>query len=311
MPAGPGSLGQQRREALHPPVGGDVVDLDATLGQEVFDLAVRQTQAQLLADRDDKAIGWGAEAGDADGGAGAGPGQRVLMPAVSLLDAIAADATVPSGEGRPRRGLDRSLRDTGRAPPPARVGAGHHSTRSAGPGGGRPRGARIVTTLGYSNGGERIEGEVPNRSSLLGRLGGERIVAADAVSMTAHLKLDVTGPMRFNRTCVRTPALRRRDAAQPAQGGADRMTTVKLGPRDASGISELLRELGKEEGMPEGLRRDAAAWAGSVRRRMDQRDLRMVAWLFRDASGLGSVPPSCQDDARYWASYLEGRLEPL
>lgn len=44
---------------------------------------------------------------------------------------------------------------------------------------------------------------------------------------------------------------------------------------------------------------------------MDQRDLRMVAWLFRDASGLVSVPLHCQDDARYWAAYLEGRLEPL
>ena len=63
--------------------------------------------------------------------------------------------------------------------------------------------------------------------------------------------------------------------------------------------------------MPEHLRRDAAMWAAAVRRTMDQRDLRMVAWLFRDASGLVSVPLDCQDDARYWAAYLEGRLEPL
>jgi hypothetical protein len=28
-----GSLGQQRREPLHPPVDGDVVDLDTALGE--------------------------------------------------------------------------------------------------------------------------------------------------------------------------------------------------------------------------------------------------------------------------------------
>jgi hypothetical protein len=33
MPAGPGGVGQQRREPQHPPVDGDVVDLDATLGE--------------------------------------------------------------------------------------------------------------------------------------------------------------------------------------------------------------------------------------------------------------------------------------
>jgi hypothetical protein len=31
--AGPGGVGQQRRESQHPPVDGDVVDLDATLGE--------------------------------------------------------------------------------------------------------------------------------------------------------------------------------------------------------------------------------------------------------------------------------------
>ena len=33
MPAGPGGVGQQRREPQHPPVDGDVVDLDPTLGE--------------------------------------------------------------------------------------------------------------------------------------------------------------------------------------------------------------------------------------------------------------------------------------
>jgi hypothetical protein len=64
MPAGPGSLGQQRHEPQHPPVDGDVVDLDATLSQELFDVAMRQTEAQVPADRDDEDIGWIAEAGE-------------------------------------------------------------------------------------------------------------------------------------------------------------------------------------------------------------------------------------------------------
>jgi hypothetical protein len=37
MPAGPGSLSQQRREPLDPPVDADVVDLDPALGEQLFD----------------------------------------------------------------------------------------------------------------------------------------------------------------------------------------------------------------------------------------------------------------------------------
>jgi hypothetical protein len=39
MAAWPGSLGQGR-EALDPPVDGDVVDLDAAFGQQLLDVAV-------------------------------------------------------------------------------------------------------------------------------------------------------------------------------------------------------------------------------------------------------------------------------
>jgi hypothetical protein len=38
--ARPGGLGQQRCEPLHPPVDGDVVDLDPALGEELFDVPV-------------------------------------------------------------------------------------------------------------------------------------------------------------------------------------------------------------------------------------------------------------------------------
>jgi hypothetical protein len=40
VPAGPGCVGEERRESLHPPVHGHVVDLDPPLGQELFDVAV-------------------------------------------------------------------------------------------------------------------------------------------------------------------------------------------------------------------------------------------------------------------------------
>jgi hypothetical protein len=38
--AGPGGLGEQAREPLHPPVDGDVVDLDTAFGEEFLDVAV-------------------------------------------------------------------------------------------------------------------------------------------------------------------------------------------------------------------------------------------------------------------------------
>jgi hypothetical protein len=64
MSAGPGGVGKQRREPQHPPVDGDVVDHDATLGQELLEVAVGQAEAQVLADREHNHLGWEAEAGE-------------------------------------------------------------------------------------------------------------------------------------------------------------------------------------------------------------------------------------------------------
>jgi hypothetical protein len=41
-----------------PAVDGDVVDLDAVLGEEFFDVAVGQAEAQVPGDRDDDHLGW-------------------------------------------------------------------------------------------------------------------------------------------------------------------------------------------------------------------------------------------------------------
>jgi hypothetical protein len=57
VPAGTASLGQQRLEALHPAVDGDVVDLDAPFGEQFLDVAVGQAEAQLPADRQHDHLG--------------------------------------------------------------------------------------------------------------------------------------------------------------------------------------------------------------------------------------------------------------
>jgi hypothetical protein len=49
VPVGPGSLGEQRREPLHPAVAADVVDLNAPLNQEFFDVAVGEAEPQVPA----------------------------------------------------------------------------------------------------------------------------------------------------------------------------------------------------------------------------------------------------------------------
>jgi hypothetical protein len=64
MPAGPGGVGQQRREPQHPPVDGDVVDLDAPLDEQLLDISVGQAEAQVPADREHDHIRGEAEPGE-------------------------------------------------------------------------------------------------------------------------------------------------------------------------------------------------------------------------------------------------------
>jgi hypothetical protein len=74
VPAGPSGLSEQRREPLHPPVDGDVVDLNAALGKQLLEVAVGQPEAQVPADGKDDDVGREAEAGK--GGAHSGSGAR-------------------------------------------------------------------------------------------------------------------------------------------------------------------------------------------------------------------------------------------
>jgi hypothetical protein len=51
MPAEPRRLDELRREPLHPPVDGDVIDGDAALGQQLLSIPVGQPVTQVPADR--------------------------------------------------------------------------------------------------------------------------------------------------------------------------------------------------------------------------------------------------------------------
>ena len=96
VPAGPGGLGEQRREPLHPAVDGDVVDFDAAFGEQFFDVAEGQAETQVPADRQHDHLGREAEASEGRSRAGsraraAGSHDNSLPTQGSL----AADATVP------------------------------------------------------------------------------------------------------------------------------------------------------------------------------------------------------------------------
>jgi hypothetical protein len=52
VPGEAGRVGEQRREALHPWLDGDVIYLDTPLGQQFLDVTVREPVAQGPADRD-------------------------------------------------------------------------------------------------------------------------------------------------------------------------------------------------------------------------------------------------------------------
>src|SRR4030095_6780384 len=97
VPAWPGGLGEQRREALDPAVDGGVVDFHAALGEELLDVAVRQREAQVPAHREDDHLGREAEASER--GPCDGSGARMAGSHGSSLPApgaLTADATAPS-----------------------------------------------------------------------------------------------------------------------------------------------------------------------------------------------------------------------
>jgi hypothetical protein len=81
MAARPGGVGQQRREAQHPPVDGDMVDLDTALGGQLLDDAVGQAESGNRRRR---------TAGVEQGG-----GDELSCRQSRCWNAVAANATAP------------------------------------------------------------------------------------------------------------------------------------------------------------------------------------------------------------------------
>ena len=59
-------LDDQRSEALHPPIDRNVINLDATLSQELFNVSVRQPVAEVPPDCQQDYVRWEPVAGKRD-----------------------------------------------------------------------------------------------------------------------------------------------------------------------------------------------------------------------------------------------------
>jgi hypothetical protein len=64
MPAWACRLRQQRREALHPAENADVVDLHSALGQQLFNIAIRESVTEVPAHCQHDHFPWEPEAGE-------------------------------------------------------------------------------------------------------------------------------------------------------------------------------------------------------------------------------------------------------
>jgi hypothetical protein len=103
--AGSGGVGQQRREPLHPPVDGGVVDVDAALAEELLDVAVGQPEAQVPADREHDHVGREAKAGES----GPHSGSRARAAAGSHASSLATRRRSPRTQ-QCRSGSDAGAR---------------------------------------------------------------------------------------------------------------------------------------------------------------------------------------------------------
>jgi hypothetical protein len=57
VPAGAGGFGELRSEPMDPPVDRDVVDLDSSLGEELFDVPIRKAEPKVPSDRQGDDLG--------------------------------------------------------------------------------------------------------------------------------------------------------------------------------------------------------------------------------------------------------------
>src|SRR5437762_2990266 len=78
-----GRLGQQRREALHPPKHADVIDLDPPLSHELLDIAIGEPEPHVPVHRQDNYVGWNRKPLNAEGGTGKDWRERSVIPPLS------------------------------------------------------------------------------------------------------------------------------------------------------------------------------------------------------------------------------------
>jgi hypothetical protein len=87
VPARPRRVDEQRREALHPPVQGDVVNIDPAPCEELLDIAIRQPEPQIPADGENDHLGWEPKAGERRRrGRGSWTNERSTHPTTLVLE---------------------------------------------------------------------------------------------------------------------------------------------------------------------------------------------------------------------------------
>jgi uncharacterized protein (UPF0147 family) len=86
------------------------------------------------------------------------------------------------------------------------------------------------------------------------------------------------------------------------------MAGVRIGARNAADVGRILRQIATGAAVPVNVRENATYWCSVMRRTMDRRDLRTVAYLLADMSTHRSLSHKSQREARYWATYLEAQL---
>ena len=97
VPHRPGRVDQQGCEPLHPPIEGDVVDLDATLGEKLFEVPVGQPVPELPAHRQQDHLGRESESSEARGHPHRRPRAASALHRATLTATVrCVNATVPS-----------------------------------------------------------------------------------------------------------------------------------------------------------------------------------------------------------------------
>lgn len=87
------------------------------------------------------------------------------------------------------------------------------------------------------------------------------------------------------------------------------MFPVLVDRDDAATIRQLLHDAELLLGRISTELRDLAAyWSDALTEPLELPDVETLSWLLRDIANRRSLPQSLRDRARYWATYLEGRL---